>query len=166
MNSTPGSYDRPWRARFSAYSGESSATIPAGAPVVLSTADPAKIVLPSTSGTGTMTSLFAGVCTSPTTPGGIANVVARGYVANARIVVRTRAASTDSFASVASRPAGAYYTLDTKNGFVYSADTVASQTPGIILLENLASVASVASNSTLTDLVSYANVKAWVRALI
>lgn len=165
MNSPVGTKDRPWNARISLLSGEST-TIPAGSPVILKATDVTKVVLPSTAGTATCNSLFAGVASQSVSPGDFVDIISSGYVANARIVTQTRAASTDSYASVASRDAGAVYTIDTvRNAFGFSA--VSTNAPALaVLVETLASIASAASNTADTSLYKTATAKLYIRALI
>ena len=167
MNSPIGTKDRPWHARISLYSGEATNNIPAGAPVCLNTnTNPATVVvLPVTAGTATANSLFAGVAANTVVPGDTVEIICSGYVAAARYIMRTRGASTDSYASVASRPAGAVYNIHTLNGFSYAADSSAA--PAVaVLVESIASVASSASNTANTALVQYGTAKMWIRALV
>lgn len=169
MNSPLGTKDRPWRARISLLNGESSSSITAGAPVVLSATDNgAKVVLPATAGATQSTPLFAGIAVKTATPGNAVEIVAGGYCAKATFVIRTRAASTDNFSSVAAMAVGNILTIDTVNNAVaYSTVGAASMVaPAIVLMESMASVASVASVTSLTGTVSTTSVKVWVRALM
>jgi hypothetical protein len=170
MNAPLGTKDRPWRARISLLSGESSATIPAGTPVVLkASVNGAAVILPSSSaGVTVATPLFAGIAVNTVTPGNAVEIVAGGYVAKAILMVRTRAASTDSFASVAARAVGNLCTIDTvDNCIAYSAAGAASlASPAIVLMESLASVASTVSHTSLTYTAHTTTVKVWVRGLM
>lgn len=166
MNSPIGTKDRPWSARVCLYSGESTNKINRGSPVVLSSTDVTKVVLPSSAGASTVGSLLAGIATKDAYPGEVVEVISAGYVANSRIVTQTRAASTDSFASVASRAAGAVYSVDTvRDALAFSAASSAAP-PAFVLVETLASIASAASNTAETGLYRTASAKMWVRALL
>lgn len=166
MNSPIGTKDRPWSAKVSLYSGEATNTIERGTPVVLSASDVTKVILPSSAGASTVGSLLAGVAAKSAGPGEIVEVISAGYAANVKIVTQTRAASTDSYASVASRPAGAVYSVDTaRNALGYAAASSAAST-AFVLVESLASIASAASNTAETGLFRTAAAKMWVRALL
>lgn len=169
MNAPMGTKDRPWRARISLLNGESSTTIVAGNPVLLSATDGcSKVVLPATGGVTQAHSLFAGIAAQNAAPGNSVEIVCGGFVQAAKFVTRTRAASTDGWASVAARAVGDLLTIDTVNNAVaYS--TVGAASLGvnpIVLLESIASVASVASNATNSATVSTTTKKVWVRALM
>lgn len=169
MNAPLGTKDRPWRARISLINGESSSSITAGEPVVLSASDNgAKVVLPATAGATVSTPLFAGIAAKTTTVGNAVEIVAGGYCAKAKFVVRTRAASTDSFSTVAAMAIGNILTIDTvNNGVAYSTVGAASMAvPAIVLMESIASIAGVASATSLSATVSTSSVKVWVRALM
>ena len=168
MNAPLGTKDRPWRARISLLNGESSSTITAGSPVVLSASDTgSKVVLPATAGVTQSTSLFAGIAINSATPGNAVEVVGNGYVAKVKFVHRTRAASTDSFASVAAMAVGNLLTIDTvNNGVAYSTVGAASlAVNAIVLMETIASIASAASTTSNSALASTSMVKCWVRGL-
>jgi hypothetical protein len=169
MNSPLGTKNRPWRARVSLLSGESSATIPLGSPVILNTSDlGASVVLPANSGGATCaTPLFAGVATKTTLPGNAVEIVAGGYCAQAKYTIRTRAASTDSYSTIAAQAFGMVLTIDTvNNAFAYSAAGAAAQAvPAIVLMQSAASLAGVASAASDASTVSTTLVKVWVRAL-
>jgi len=171
MNAPLGTKDRPWRARISLLNGESSSTITAGEPVILSASDNgAKVVLPATAGVTKSTPLFAGIAVKTTTPGNAVEIVAGGYVAKAKFLVRTRAASTDSFSSVAAADMaiGNMLTIDTVNNAVaYSTiGAAALACPAIVLMESIASIAGVASGTANSLTYSTTSVKVWVRALM
>lgn len=166
MNSPIGTKDRPWSARVSLFSGETTNTIGVGRPVALATEDVSKVVLPATATAATAHSMFAGVAAKQAAPGEVVEVISAGYVANAVIVTQTRAASTDAFASVASRPYGAVYTIDTaRNAFAYSADSSTSRHYAV-LAGSLPSIASVASNASITELFRTSTAKMWIRAML
>lgn len=169
MNSPLGTKDRPWRARISLLNGESSSTISPGMPVLLSATDNgSKVVLPATGGVTQAHSLFAGVAVSSATPGNPVEIVCGGYVAGAKFVTRTRAATTDGWASVAARAVGNLLTIDTvNNGLAYS--TVGAASLGInpaVLMESIASIASAASTTSDAATVQTTTKKVWIRALM
>lgn len=166
MNSPIGTKDRPWSARISMFSNESSNTISPGTPVVLSATDPSKVVLPSTAGAATANSLTAGVAVNTAVPGDVVEIISSGYAGSVRIITQTRAASTDSYASVASRAAGAVYTLNTARNALEYAAASSSAPAAFILVQDLASIASAASNTAETSLFRTSTAKMWVRALL
>ena len=169
MNAPLGTKDRPWRARISLLNGESSSSITAGEPVVLSASDNgAKVVLPATGGVTQATPLFAGIAVKTTTPGNAVEIVGAGYVAKAKFLVRTRAASTDSFSTVAAMAIGNMLTIDTVNNAVaYSTvGAAALAVPAVVLMESIASIAGVASATSNALTYSTTSVKVWVRALM
>src|SRR5574339_623825 len=101
-NSPLGTKDRPYHARISAINGESSASISKGNVVCWSVSDLGKVILPATATATLATNMFAGVAVSDAAPGQPVEIVAGGYVVQAKYVSRSRAASTDSAAAVAS----------------------------------------------------------------
>ena len=168
MNSPLGTKDRPWRARVSLMNGEASSTIPRGAPVVLKSSDLGQVVLPATGGVTQAHSLFAGIATNAAPAGAPVEIVAGGYCFQARFVNRTRAASTDSYASVPARAVGDLLTIDTvNNAIAYS--TVGAASLGVnplVMVQSIASIASAASATSDTGTVQTQMVKVWVRALM
>lgn len=168
MNAPIGTKDRPWRARISAINGESSADILRGNVVCLDSSNLGQVKLPSGSGGATVaTPLFAGIAVTDAKPGDPVGIVCGGYVAEAMFVVRTRAAGTDTWASVPARAIGDLLTIDTtNNALAYSAPGAASLgLPAAVLLESMASVASAPSSFGGTALAQITKVKVWVRAL-
>jgi len=168
MNSPLGTKNRPWRGRISAVSAESSVTIPAGSPIVLNTSDLSQVKLPSTAGGVTIAHpFFAGVAAKETAPGQIVEIVAAGYCAQAKFVNRTRAASTDSWSSIAAQALGNLLTIDTvNNAFGYSTVGAAALAPhAIVMAEALASIAGSASSTANASTVQTQMVKVWLRAL-
>jgi hypothetical protein len=167
MNSPVITKDRGWRAHVSMLNGESSSSIAIGNVVCIKAAVPGSCVLPSSVGVTQAHSLFAGIAVSAASPGQSVEVIVAGYVATVKLHVRTRAASTDSYASVAARAVGNLLTIDTVNNcLAYS--TVGAASLGLnpaVLMETLASVVSAASTTSDTGLVQTQNVKVWVRAM-
>lgn len=168
MNAPLGTKDRPWRARVSLMNGESSSTITKGSPVSVNPSNLGQVVLPATGGVTRSHSLFAGIAAKDAVAGSAVEIVAGGYCYQAKFVNRTRAASTDSWSSVAAQAYGNLLTIDTVNNAVaYS--TVGAASLGvnpIVLVETLASIAGSASSTSNSSTVQTQYVKVWVRALV
>ena len=166
-NSPLGTKDRPYRVRLSLVNGESSSDISQGDVVCFSSSDLGKVVLPATATAVLATNLFAGVAASDAAPGQPVEIVAGGYCYQAKYVNRSRAASTDSAAAVASVAAGAALTINTVyNGFESSsAGGAALALPAAVLLESIAAIVSITTASTNSSTVTTSMVKVWVRAL-
>lgn len=169
MNSPLGTRNRPWKARISATNGEASASISAGQPVCFNVTDLGQVVLPSTATASLAHPLFAGIAVSSAAPGQPVEIICGGYVNSARILVRTRAASSDNYSSVASTvfSYGNLFTLDTVNNcLAFSAAGAASLAgPQAVYLETLGSIASQVSSSTITHTASTTTGKMFIRAL-
>jgi hypothetical protein len=168
MNAPIGTKNRPWRARISAINGESATSIVKGNVVCLDSGDLGKVKLPSGSGGVTVAHpLFAGVAVSDAAPGQPVEITAAGYVTEAIFLRRTRAATTDSYASIAAMAIGNQLTIDTVNNcFAYSTVGAAAMYPvAAVLLESIASSASTASHTSLTALAQTTKVKVFIRAL-
>ena len=170
-NSPVATKDRPYQVRISAVNGESSTAIAVGHPVALSGSDLAagdlKVVLPATAGATGSSPLFAGIAASAANAAQPVEIVCGGYVNTAKFIIRTRAASTDSWSTVAAVAANVLCSIDTvNNGIASSAAGAASlAAPAIVLLESRASAAGVASSTSDSATVSTTTVKAFVRAL-
>lgn len=147
-NSPLGTKDRPYRATLSGINGESSSDITAGDAVCYN-ADGTRFVLPSSLAAATAPGLFAGIATHTAKIGQPLDVVCGGFT-KAKLIVNTRAASTDSWASVASVAAGAYLTVNTAlNGVATSGAGAALASPYLMILP--ASRASSASSASATS---------------
>lgn len=179
---------KPAFADFQAKNAESSASIPIGTPAILAlngTDDGLAVVLPATA-TATLSPLaMFGVARETVAAGKSGKFQTYGFCRNSILTVRTRAASTDSFSSVASIDTAAHLAVDTVNNAFVS--TVATRTqkvvtnaisdtlaltlsdgafwPPAILAESRASIAGVASATSLTATVSTAMVKTFLRLL-
>lgn len=160
--------DRPWRARISLVNGETTNAIYKGDLVCLDPENPGKGKLPSSIGAAAH-QLFAGIAVSTAQPGQPIDVVCGGYVLEAKLVNRKRSASTDSYASIPSRPVGAILKLDESadvNAFAYSAAPGANtNVPIAVLMESTPSHASMASNTNDSSLAQFGKVKVLLRAL-
>ena len=170
-NSPVATKNRPYQAKINGVNAESSAAIAIGNPVALSGAGLAagngNVVLPSTAGATGSTPLFAGIAASNANVGQPVEIICGGYVNTAKFIIRTRAASTDSWSTVQTVAANVLCSIDTvNNGIASSAAGAASlAAPAIVLLESRASIAGVASSTSDSATVSTTTVKALVRAL-
>lgn len=168
MNAPLGTKNRPWKARISLINGDTAA-IAVGQPVCFKVTDLGAVVLPATAGAAMTHPLFAGVAATAAAVGQPVEVICGGYVNTAKFRLRTRAASTDDYSSMAASlmSYGCYLSIDTVNNcFAYS--TVGAATlvgPQAVLLETYASISSVASTTSITHTISSTNTKVWIRAL-
>lgn len=168
MANTPvGTKDRPWSARISALNGESANAFAAGEVAVVKVSSPGQAVKPSTAGAAQTPSFFLGIATNAAAIGEPVEILVGGYVPNARYIHRSRAASSDSWASVASAAIGDYCTVNTVyNGVVASGAGAAAAAGNMIaLMESIASLAGVATATSDTALVSSSFKKVWIRNL-
>lgn len=130
------------------YNDEASATIPLGAPVVLSlsgTQDGLGVVLPSTATDAKQSSLAFGVSLGSYAPKAFGEAQLFGLNNNV-LLLRTRGASTDAFASVNS---GALLKANSvSNAFETVASNGASAfIPAAIVASSIASIASTAAST-------------------
>lgn len=169
MNAPLGTKDKPWRARLSLLNGESSSSISIGQPVAFKVTDLGQVVLPATAGVAMAHPLFAGIAASAGGPGQPIEIVGGGQFVSAIYRLRTRAATTDAFASLASslNSYGCLLTIDTVNNcLAYSTIGAASLgAAAAVLCQTFGSLDSVASATNLTATVSTTTVKVFVRAL-
>jgi len=128
------------------------------------TRDGKDVVLPGTGGLKSH-SLIAGVAEEAAVAGAKVRLKARGVVNTLNIMRMTRAATTDAWATI---PAVALYdvfNIDTVGGYprrsAAAAETI--HPASIIALGTLASVATQASTTSNTSLVSTSTIKAFVR---
>lgn len=151
-----------------------SSSLVAGTPVVYEvdgTEDGLSVEKPS-SGSATLTRLFpAGIVVDTIGAGRIGNVRRYGFI-DATYVVRTRAATTDSWSTYASQAIGAVFAINTVNDALSTqAETVATDAvvtlsePRFVLAETVASGAGVASATSNALTVSTAQAKVFVRIL-
>lgn len=168
MANTPiGTKDRPWSARISALNGEASASFAAGEVAVIKASAPGQVVQPSTAGAANTAALFLGVATNPAAVGEPVEILCGGYAPYAKYIHRSRAASSDGWASVASVAVGDLCTVNTVyNGVVASAAGAAAAAGAMInMLESIAAIASSAASIGGTALVSSSFKKIWIRNL-
>jgi hypothetical protein len=146
---------------------EASASIAKGDTVIFTmdgTRDGKDVVLPTTAGLKSH-SLVAGVAEEAAAAGEKVRLKARGVVNTLNIMLMTRAATTDNWATY---PAVALYdvfNIDTVGGYPRRS-AAAAQTvhpAAIVALGTLASGATQASTTSNTSLVSTATIKAFVR---
>jgi len=151
---------------------EASATIPLGAPVIfkLSAAaaadDGLAVVLPATAG-ASQYQLCAGVNTTYALAANyLGEALIYGFCPATLVKLNTRATSTDSWASIAAVASDVLLVPDfTNNVWQTLANVAAQSSPGNILIDNIASIASVASSAGDTRVVSTGLVRSFVRML-
>lgn len=161
---------RPEKVFLMVKSGETSASIPRGTPVVLkmfgNDDDGLTVVLPANGGTGG-TALAYGVTADVLAPGGKGEVQAYGFNNTGTIVRATRSATTVSWASVASIDKNVFLNIDSVNNcFATLASSVPSAfLPAGVMLDSLASIAGAASATSDTRTALTSSVKAFLRML-
>jgi len=140
---------------------ESSSSIPAGTPVCLvlnGTEDGVSVVLPATAAAIKGTSAIYGIALGNYAAGSYGETQIFGICH--RVIysrARTRAASTDSYSTVAAEAVGNLMQIDTINNALAIGASVAASNfaPIAVLAETLASAAGVASTSSATHVASY-----------
>jgi hypothetical protein len=130
------------------YNDEATATIPVGAPVVLSlsgTQDGLAVVLPSTAGNAKQSTFGYGVSLNSIPPKGFGEAQVFGLCNNVAIM-RTRATSTDPYVTLAS---GVLLLAESvSNTFVTAASNGASAfVPVAAIASTIASIASTAAST-------------------
>lgn len=151
-------------------SAESSASIPAGSPVCLNmnaTNDGLAVILPSNSAAKTH-ALFFGVAVDAISAGSTGEVTVFGFVKTMKILLGTRAASTDSWTSTQSHAAFCMLNVDTvNNAFSSSGGTLAVTAflPYAILGETLAVVTASASATSDSRTALTTTAKGFLRAM-
>lgn len=157
-------------------SGEATASIPRGTPLILNVTsvagadDGLAVVLPSTAGNANSFGLRYGVGIQTMAPGEFGESIVFGVAPYALIVRGARTATSLSWASVASLSSvGVLLGVDTAaNAFVIGASiagSVESNGGQAILLDSLASMAGSASASTDTRLTLTQGARIFVRML-
>lgn len=133
---------------------ESSASITAGMPVILSvdgTDDGLAVVLPTSSTAAKIAAFQFGVATGTIAAGKIGEALVNGMYDSGIIVCATRAASTDSFASYAAIAVGAVlHPVSVANAFSVVAASTATLVHGAFIAASIASGASSASATSNT----------------
>jgi hypothetical protein len=165
--------NKPDRIIMNIYNAEVSAAIPLGYPVIFSLSSTAvaghdgmDVVLPATA-TSASYQLGSGVnCTPLLAVKNYGEAIMYGYCENTAVVLRTRANSTTTWASVASIASAVLLVPDfTNNGWATLANVVAQSGPNVILVDNIATLASAASAIGGTALVSTGLYRSFVHML-
>lgn len=129
---------------------ESSATIQPGQPVILAvdgTEDGLAVVLPTSATAARIGAFNFGVATMMIAPATIGEVQLNGMYGRAAIVLQTRAASTDTWASYAAGAIGnVLHPVSVANGLSNVAASTASAGAGYFLAETYASFTTQASS--------------------
>ena len=131
---------------------EATSSITSGMPVELSlngTNDGLAVLLPSNSDAKAHAGFF-GVALGTITAGNFGECAVFGFILDALVLSRTRAATTDSWSTVASMPVGCLLNVDTVNNwFSTSGGTQAKSAflPYAILAESIASTIGLASST-------------------
>ena len=158
-NSPVGQKNRPYFSVISYHSGESTAVIPVGTPVVLqvngvgSVGDGYSVVLPSSSNAGLAAALTMGIACNPNSwvAGSYNDVIVGGIAANAKILLLTRSATNANWASFAAAAAGDLLTVDTvRNALAWSGTTPAGAQGMFNLMDSWASYTTIASQTADT----------------
>lgn len=166
-NSPLGTKDRPIRSRASLMNGESSTAFLLGEPLAFKEGDPTQVVTSTTATAARATSLFAGLSLGTASAGSVAEFTCAGYHASARFVIRTRAATSDSWSAVASVAAGVYCTIDTVNRAVVSSGAGAASAGGVLIamVASRSSVPGTATATSDTATVQLGTQAVWIRNL-
>jgi hypothetical protein len=152
---------------------EDTVSIPAGSPVcykMSGTNDGLGVVLPAQAGAGA-SSAICGIVPVSIAVGEKGTAVAYGIIYNAKLVLQTRAATTDSFASLASIAKFSLLLVDSAGNRMQSAASVAQTgyLPHAFIAQTVASQASSASGAVTsafsTATAVYTTVKAFVRMM-
>ena len=160
------------RLIFNTKNAEASATIALGAPVIFNLSSTANaddglaVVNPSTAGAGAY-QLGSGVnCTYNLANNTMGEAIVYGFCASTLVKLGTRATSTDSWASIAAIASGVLLVPDfTNNVWQTLANVAAQSSPGVILLDAVASLALVASAAGVTKVVSTGMYRSFVRLI-
>lgn len=173
--------NKPVRTTVGIRNAEASATIPAGAPVVLvmnATNDGLDVVLPSSSSLAKLIGFGYGIASRSLAPGDYGEGVVYGFVNSLLLMRQTRGASTDVWASEPARSVGEFLSINTAlNGFQTcvstiqvvtnaTTDTRALRAPfDAMLAQTLALYASSASSTADSRTAITSAVKAFVRLM-
>lgn len=165
-NSALGTKDRPYQVIMSYLNEESSNSSFVGAAMMFAAGfDGVQLV--ASGAAATAPTFFAGVACNAAAPGESVKMIVGGYAPSCKFVVRTRAASSDSWSSVSSIPAGNYCSIDTaNNAFASSGAGAALASPYVAVVPaSVASIAGVATATSDTALVSTALRPLFIRNL-
>lgn len=181
-NQNPG-LGKPDRVTVAIRNAEASASIPAGAPVVLvmnGTNDGADVVLPSTSASALkIQGLRYGVNTRTLAAGDQGSAIVFGLSNNLLLMRQSRASSTDTWNTQQTLGVGVFLSIDTVNNVwitgVSTLKVVTNATtdtlaltiynPDAVMAQSLASFASSASSTADSRTAITASVKAFVRIM-
>ena len=167
MNAPLRSKNRPHTARITCYNSD-AAQIPRGAPVFLNytaAGEEKYVALPSTGSAAKNTFLCQGLATANVPVGEWGEFLVAGFHFAAKVIRQSRAASTDSYASVAAIAVGDYFTIDSvNNGLARSGAGAASIGPAMFAaLETSVSLASTVSTTSDTSVAVTIGLKMLVR---
>lgn len=149
---------------------DESSTISRGTPVALQldgTDDGLAVILPSTSAAKAHAVAF-GVAAQDIASGTDGQVQVFGFCNYAKIVTSTRAASTDSFATVETQALGCILNISTvANAFISSGGTLAvtGYLPFAVLAQSMASTVGIASTTSDTSLRKTTSAKVFLRMM-
>jgi hypothetical protein len=152
---------------------DESATIPVGTPVAYvfdATDDGLAVVLPSTAGAAKAHTLFAGIVVDnalPTDLPKLGRVLRHGLCRVTKVMMQTRAASTDSFASYSAGAVGDVLVVNTVANCLLrtAAGAASAYQPIAILGETYASGASSASATSDTRTLISSSLKTFIRSM-
>lgn len=160
--------DKPEGVVLQVHSGESSASIPAGTPVILAldgTNDGLDVILPGSESALANSALY-GVTLGVIASGAYGNVRAFGFNRETILRQRTRANTTDSWSAIVSLEKGHMLAIDTvNNAFSTKVASLAASAflPVALLAETQASIAGSASTTANASTVQTTSVKTFVR---
>lgn len=152
-------------------SGEASASIPRGTPVVLSlsgTDDGLAVVLPATAGAQKSGTMMLGVSLQTLAASALGESIVYGIAPYAIITRATRAASSDSWSASASHSNFWVLALDTlNNAFLPQASSLLTNTfvPQAALVDSMAAIAASATATSDTRTVLTTSARVFVRMM-
>lgn len=147
---------------------EASATISKGQPVCFNmdgSREGKDVVLPGSLAAATANGFFAGIALENIASQQSGKVQCRGVIQSVRVVLMTRAATTDGWASYPAYAVGDVLILNTV-GNAMSRSTAGAATivaPQCVAMQTLASATTQASTTSNTSLVSTTTIKAFLR---
>lgn len=154
------------------YQNQDSVSIAVGSPVVMNgggtTLPGFGAVLPSTATAVLCPSLLLGVSieASPVLVNGFGMVQGLGLCNFVLVEVNTRAASTNSFSTIAALSVGQWLSVDTvNNAFITVASNATQQLPMAVVAQTLAAQAGSATTTSDTRLVATMGLKVFLRMM-
>lgn len=147
---------------------ESSSSITKGDAVCFimdGTRDGKDVIKVTTGAAAKATTLLAGVALETATAGNKVRLAVRGVVQTLNLVLQTRAATTDSWASYPALAIGDVLGIDTVGGNPRrtAAGAASANLAAMVALQTLASATTQASTTSNTSLVSSTTIKAFLR---